>query len=98
MDPVERARRRRLRDAYKNAERAARTALLPIDREQLTSLVEYVDTGLGVEGCDHTRRHAEQWSRDHWIDWSALCEGLDEFGGFCDCEVVANCDPVEVFG
>jgi hypothetical protein len=98
MDPVQRARRRRLRDAYTNAERAARTALLIIDRGQLTSLVEYVEGCVGVEGCDHTRRHARQWARDQGFDWPALCEGLDEFGGFCDCEVVANCDPVEVFG
>ncbi|WP_232668150.1 DUF2695 domain-containing protein [Pseudonocardia sp. TRM90224] len=32
------------------------------------------------------------------VGWEALSEGLEEFGGYCDCEVVMNCDPDEVFG
>jgi hypothetical protein len=32
------------------------------------------------------------------IDWVSLRQGLDEFGGFCDCEVVMNCDSDALFG
>jgi hypothetical protein len=54
--------------------------------------------GVVAEGCDHTTRHSEQWAREHDVEWGALSEGLEEFGGFCDCEVVMNCNPDEVFG
>ncbi|HEV7898738.1 MAG TPA: DUF2695 domain-containing protein [Planosporangium sp.] len=92
----DKARRKQLRDAYENAERAARTSLLPLRRDQLAALVEFVDARV-VEGCDHTTRHGEQWAREHGIEWEALSEGLEEFGGFCDCEIVMNCDPDQVF-
>ncbi|WP_433045004.1 DUF2695 domain-containing protein [Dactylosporangium sp. CS-033363] len=94
----EKARRRQLRDAYKNADRAAGAALMPLDAAQLQSLVEFVDGRLAAEGCDHSTRHAERWARDHGVEWDALRGGLAEFGGYCDCEVVLNCGPEEVFG
>ncbi|MEU2615323.1 DUF2695 domain-containing protein [Micromonospora sp. NPDC007271] len=49
-----------------------------------------------TEGCDHTRRFSERWAREQGVDWEPLRQGLDEFGGFCDCEVVINCDAEAV--
>jgi hypothetical protein len=94
----DKARRRQLRDHYKSAERAARSARLPLDYEKLTALVEFVDARVMAEGCDHTTRHGEQWARENEINWDGISEGLEEFGGFCDCEIVMNCDPDEVLG
>lgn len=94
----ERARRRRLRDAYKHAERAVRAALMPLDREQLGNLVGFVDAHVQAEGCDHTRRFTERWAGGHQVSMDRLAEGLAEFGGFCDCEVVMNCEPDQVYG
>lgn len=90
-------RRRFLRDAYKNAERAARTALITIDRDQLDELLDEVDAKVIAEGCDHTSRFAEAWAERNDIDWLELADGLEEFGGFCDCEIVMNVDPEEIF-
>jgi hypothetical protein len=94
----ERARRRRLRDAYKNAERTARAALMPLDRRELDDLVTFVDAHVAAEGCDHTRRFTDRWAAEHQVSLHRLAEGLEEFGGFCDCEVVMNCGPDEVHG
>jgi hypothetical protein len=96
LTPPDRDRRRFLRDAYKNAERAARSALLPIDAEQLDALLDYLDEKLGDEPCDHTTRHAERWAATHGIDSARLDEGLQEFGGYCDCEILANVDPAAI--
>ncbi|MCV7125949.1 DUF2695 domain-containing protein [Mycobacterium lacus] len=95
--PPDKERRRQLRDAYKNAESAARTSLIQVDQYQLQQLLDHVDERLGAEPCDHTTRHAEQWAESHRIDWSALAEGLREFGGYCDCEIVLNVQPGEIF-
>jgi Protein of unknown function (DUF2695) len=29
--------------------------------------------------------------------WNGSYEGLEEYGGFCDCEVVMNVDPDAIF-
>jgi hypothetical protein len=94
----ERARRRQLRDAYKNAERTARAALLPLNKGDLGDLIDFVDAYVVAEGCDHTRRFTERWATERQIALDRLAEGLEEFGGFCDCEVVMNCDPDQIFG
>ncbi|WP_231648125.1 DUF2695 domain-containing protein [Saccharothrix sp. NRRL B-16348] len=95
----DRARRRQLRDEYKRAEREARAASLPMSREQLEALVEFVDALVISDGCDHTLRHTRSWvDGQGGLEWGAVAGGLAEFGGYCDCEVVMNCDPVDVFG
>jgi hypothetical protein len=96
--PPDKARRKQLRDQYKNAERVARSALLRLDFGQLAALVEFVDARVRVDGCDHTTRHAEQWARENGLEWDDLTEGLEEFGGFCNCEIVTNCDPDDILG
>ncbi|GGU65910.1 DUF2695 domain-containing protein [Lentzea flava] len=96
--PPDESRRRELRDQYKRAEIQARTAGLPLDREQLTALVEFVDVLVAEEGCDHTLRHTERWVNEHGLAWDPIADALAELGGYCDCEVVMNCGQEEVFG
>ncbi|MGY1697683.1 MULTISPECIES: DUF2695 domain-containing protein [unclassified Geodermatophilus] len=72
-------------------------ALLPLDRAQLDALREHVEALLGDDGCDQTRRATDAWAASHGIALDRLHEGLEEFGGFCDCEVVMNVDPAVVF-
>lgn len=96
--PPDKARRRQLRDEHKRAEREARAAVLPMTSEQLAALVEAVDALVVAEGCDHTTRHTRSWVQGRGLDWGPIAAGLAELGGYCDCEVVMNCDPDEVFG
>jgi hypothetical protein len=37
------------------------------------------------------------WAEREGVDLERLHEGLEEYGGFCDCEVVMNVDAYEVF-
>jgi hypothetical protein len=96
--PPDKERRKQLRDAYKNAERAAREALMTINYEQLEDLLDYLDEKLSGEPCDHTTRHSEHWAQSHGVEWPGLAEGLQEFGGYCDCEILMNVEPDMVFG
>ncbi|CRK58331.1 hypothetical protein [Alloactinosynnema sp. L-07] len=95
--PPDKARRKQIRDQYKRAEREARAAALPMSREQLAELVEFVGDLVVSEGCDHTLRHTQVWIRAHDLEWTPIAGGLAELGGYCDCEVVMNCDPEDVF-
>ncbi|SFO13647.1 Protein of unknown function [Geodermatophilus obscurus] len=72
-------------------------ALLPLDRSQLDALREHVEALLAAGGCDQTHRATDAWAADHGIAPDRLHQGLEEYGGFCDCEVVMNVDPALVF-
>jgi hypothetical protein len=71
--------------------------LLPLDRTQLDALREHLDAVIAAGGCDRTHRATDAWAAGHGIALDRLHEGLEEFGGFCDCEVVMNVDPGVVF-
>jgi hypothetical protein len=90
--------RKLFRDAYKSAERTSRATVLAVDYEQLVDLLGHLDEALGDQPCDHTTRHAERWAESHGIDWAELEAGLQEFGGVCDCKIVLNVQPEEIFG
>lgn len=93
----EKARRKQLKDAYLQADQAASAALMPLDRPRLESLLDYVDAAVAAEGCDHSRKVTDAWATQHSVDLDRLHEGLEEYGGFCDCEVVMNVHPDAVF-
>ena len=61
--------------------------------EQLKELLDHLDESLGTTSCDHTPRLTRAWADDHGVDPEALEESLHQFGGGCDCEVLANVDP-----
>ena len=98
MDSPDKELRKLFRDAYNEAERAPRAALIAVDHGQLEELLDYIDEQLGEEPCDHTTRHAERWAESRGIDWAELAEGLREFGGCCDCEILLNVEPEVIFG
>lgn len=60
---------------------------------QVVSLFEYVESKLEDTGCDHSRRHTQQWlsmniPQEQHED--VLAE-IEEMGGYCDCELLMNC-------
>jgi hypothetical protein len=71
--------------------------VLPLDRAQLEALAQHVGTAVGAAGCDRTRRVTDAWAAEHGVALDPLHQGLEEYGGFCDCEVVMNVDPDVVF-
>jgi hypothetical protein len=93
----EKAQRKQLRDAYLRAEQASSAALMPLDRPQLEALLDHVDAAVEADGCDHTRRATDAWATANAVDLSSLHVALEEYGGYCDCEVMMNVHPDEVF-
>lgn len=93
----EKARRKALKDAYLRAQQEASAVLMPLDRTQLVSLLDHVEAAVASKGCDHTRGATDAWAVQHGVALDRLHDGLDEYGGFCDCEVVMNVHPDAVF-
>ncbi|MBN1093298.1 DUF2695 domain-containing protein [Blastococcus sp. TML/M2B] len=93
----QKAHQKQLKDEYLRAQQAASASRMPLDAEQLQQLLEHVDAAVLAAGCDHGLRATEAWAHAHRIDVERLREGLEEYGGFCDCEVVMNVYVEDVF-
>lgn len=74
-------------DSYDDEVPPAPLALAPAQR---ASLARALEIGLRERGCDTTLRIAEAWARREKVPWAPLRDGLEDHGGFCDCEVVMN--------
>ena len=69
--------------------RAEAVASMPIPMDQLARLFDYLDGALSA-GCDHSLRLTRQFLQVNQLPESTIIPWLGEYGGFCDCEVLAN--------
>jgi hypothetical protein len=95
---VDKAARRAAAEAYRAQQREARITLCPISEPELDALVTSLEHHVASHGCDHSTAGAERWATARSLDFEDLRAGLAELGGYCDCEIVDNCDPGVVFG
>lgn len=93
----EKFRRKQLKDAYLRAEQASSATLMPIGRSHFEALLDHVEAAVEANGCDHTRKATDAWASANGLDLLSLHVALEEYGGYCDCEVVMNVHPDEVF-
>ena len=58
--------------------------------DHFRELFEHLDERLGIENCAHDLRLTEAFLDDLDCDTEAVLCWLEENGGGCDCEVLAN--------
>jgi len=76
---------------------ALRLARMPIPPDALEALIGYVDGRVRDAGCDNTRRFTREWlAREGWpvhpTEFALIAQG-----GGCDCEVVMNVEPSNIY-
>jgi hypothetical protein len=69
--------------------RTALEAERPISAEDLASLFNHLDAALS-DGCDHTFRFTRMFLVSRSLSTESVLSWLPKFGGYCDCEVLAN--------
>jgi Protein of unknown function (DUF2695) len=84
------AKKKQLKAQWRDQQRKAAFAALPLPVAQLKAMLDMLDTELPREGCDHTRRLTQAWLESHGHDVERVFAWLDTQGGFCDCEILAN--------
>lgn len=89
---------RAFNQAAREAERAALAAKLPLTNEQLEALLDAIDAAVTTSGCDHSDRHARAWLEEQALPAEGILGALREMGGYCDCEIVLNVEPEDIFG
>ena len=88
-------RKRELKRAYREQEKQAARERMHLDEQSLNDLLDHLDGRLPAIGCDHTLRETRAWAAGFDVD--AVAASVAEFGGYCDCEVLANVDPEAIF-
>jgi hypothetical protein len=90
-------RKRTLKREARAGEKASAQQAMLLDKERLNDLLDHLDESLSEGGCDHTLRLTRGWAAERGLDSDALAASVARFGGYCDCEVLANVDPEEIF-
>lgn len=88
-DKSEVQRRKELHRVAETKQRASEEAGLPVPKETLWALFDYLDESL-TDGCDHSLRLTEQFLISRKIQPELIVPWLGKYGGFCDCEVLFN--------
>jgi len=81
--------KRDLKKAWKEQERQRLLASVPIPLTELHKLFDHLDRK-DAPACDHTLRDTLTFLRSRGLEEPAIVAWLNEHGGFCDCEVLAN--------
>jgi hypothetical protein len=90
VDKAERERRKVLLRAVRSEEYERAEQELPVPKAILDSLFDWLDEKLGETSCDDTLRLTLEFARLKGLDERRLCDWTEKYGGYCDCEVLAN--------
>lgn len=86
----EKRRRARLVEAMVQKDTEQAIEGMPISFSDLAELFDYLDEQLGGQGCDHTSRMTSAFLDSRNLNTAAILPWLEEYGGYCDCEILAN--------
>ena len=84
--------RKEMLHALRAKERADARTKLPMPDELMKSMFDMLDLELPRVGCNHTLRLVEAWALANHVDLGKLLAWCRDNGGFCDCEVLTNCE------
>ena len=88
MKDDEKKRRKAILQNLKNKERTQFADSLPASEFEIKALFNYLDKTL--EDCDDTLHQTICFIRERNMPEEKVISWLNEHGGFCDCEVLAN--------
>jgi len=90
VDPEQRQAMKQMVKARARAEARAR---FPLPDDVLAAFFADLEERVDENGCDDTRRFAEEWLAARGHNTEGVIAWLAAAGGYCDCEVVANVKP-----
>lgn len=66
-------------------------AKMPISKSDLKALFDYLDRP-NPPPCDRTFKETIEFLEKHNLNKDVIIPWLNEYGGYCDCEVIFNVD------
>ena len=86
---AEQERRKAIVREIAQRQHAESVASMPMSQDQLAQLFDHLDSALSA-GCDHSLKLTRQFLRANGLPEGTIVPWLGEYGGYCDCEVLAN--------
>ena len=87
----EKERRKALAAAAAKKRFEEEVANTPLSKEDLKDLLDYLDRP-DPPACDHTLKDTIHFLTERNLDVDKIVPWLNEYGGYCDCEVIFNVD------
>jgi len=88
----EKERRKKIADDLSNTARERFKESLPMSVENFHQLFDFLDEQLTEVACDHNTVLTEKFLDSIGADKEKVILFLNELGGYCDCEVLANAE------
>lgn len=89
LSKAEKERRKSIAREQAAKEHEEAVAGMPLRLNDLKALFDYLDVEL-VTGCEHDCRLTRQFLATHNIPDEPVLLWLQQYGGYCDCEILAN--------
>ncbi|OGX80946.1 hypothetical protein BEN48_07185 [Hymenobacter glacialis] len=86
----EKGRRKAIQNELMKKADAERLAALPMPKEKLQEFFDYLDQQLEEHDCDDTLRFTQQFAASRNLAFEPIKQWLGDYGGYCDCEALAN--------
>lgn len=81
--------KKKLKAQFMQREQDKLRTSIPIGIDELKALFIYLSRD-SAPACDHTLKDTNKFLASENLDSSVVVPWLNEHGGFCDCEVIAN--------
>jgi hypothetical protein len=88
---AEKKRRQGLVQAMADKEFEKEIRRMPISKNDLKDLLDFLDRP-NAPACDHTFKETLEFIVKKGLDRDIIIPWLNEYGGYCDCEVIYNVD------
>jgi hypothetical protein len=89
-DRKDKSSRKAAQDRWKADQRETARAELPLPNYEMQELFDMLDVEFPRQGCDHTLRLTHAWLVAKGLPVDSVIGWLQENGGSCDCEALAN--------
>ncbi|MHC4462830.1 MAG: DUF2695 domain-containing protein [Planctomycetota bacterium] len=86
----EKRRRAKLVQEIADIEKRKEIEKMPISFKDLSELFNYLDEKLSTNECNHTPIMTKIFLESKNLNTEKILSWLEEYGGYCDCEVLAN--------
>lgn len=66
---------------------------LPVERERIEDLFDYLDVHLSKSECSHDLKNTMQFLMERRLNMPRFMSWLNENGAYCDCEILEKVEP-----
>jgi len=87
-------RKKFLKNRFVQDQKDAFLNTIPLPIATFTDLFDFVNDKLEEEGCDHHLTFTLEFLKTRKIETEKVLDFVRDNGGYCDCEIIYNVEPM----